>query len=65
MEISKLIPKWVELKGKIWPNSITEDNINEAPLIWSVVEISRNKNLDPWKFHISFSTAPLEIPILF
>ena len=43
MEISKLIPKWVELKGKIWPNSITEDNINEAPLTWSVVEISRTK----------------------
>ena len=32
-----------ELKGKIWPNSITEDNINEAPLTWSVVEISRTK----------------------
>ena len=32
-----------ELKGKIWPNSITEHNINEAPLTWSVVEISRTK----------------------
>ena len=33
-------PKWVDLMGKIWPNLTTEDNINEAPLTWSV---------SPWK----------------
>ena len=32
MEISNKNPKWVELRGKIWPNLTTEDNINEAPL---------------------------------
>ena len=30
LEISKKNPRWVELKGKIWPNS----TINKVPLTW-------------------------------
>ena len=30
-------PKWVDPMGKIWRNITTEDNINEAPLTWSVL----------------------------
>ena len=37
MEISKKISKWAELKDKIWPNSTTEDKVNEAPFTWSVL----------------------------
>ena len=43
MEISKKIPKWAELKNKIWPNSTTEDNINEAPFTWSVSPLENQK----------------------
>ena len=36
MKISKKFQIVWDLKGKIWPNSNTEDNVNEALLTWSV-----------------------------
>ena len=40
MENQQKNPKWVDPMGEIWPNVTIEDNINEAPLTWSV---------SPWK----------------
>ena len=50
MKIGKTIPKWVELKGKIGPDSSTKDNINEAPLTWSVLP-RENRVMKIKKFH--------------
>ena len=45
---TKKILKWVDLMGKSWPNLTTEDNINEAPITWSVLP---RKN---WMMKIKF-----------